>query len=61
MGTKYTLFGNNISHEAINKFEADDGKRYFFLCDDGKISSFPNMKQGKRNDMRLFRKPKSYR
>jgi len=39
MGTKYTLFGNNISHEAINKFEADDGKRYFFLCDDGKISS----------------------
>lgn len=39
MGTKYTLFGNNVSHEAINKFEADDGKRCFFLCDDGKINN----------------------
>ena len=36
-GTRYALFGNNISHEAINKFVADDGNRYFFLCDNGKI------------------------
>lgn len=42
MGTKYTLFGNNVSHEAINKFKADNGERYFFLCDDGKINHSGN-------------------
>ena len=35
--TGYTVYGENIAHEAINKFAADDGSRYFFLCDDGKI------------------------
>lgn len=37
--TGYTIYGENIAHEAINKFAADDGYRYFFLCDDGKIRS----------------------
>ena len=35
-GTKYALFGKNIAHEAINKFQADGENRYFFLCDNGK-------------------------
>lgn len=37
--TGYTIYGENIAHEAINKFVSDDGSRYFFLCDDGKIRS----------------------
>lgn len=45
MDSGFTLYGNNIPHEAINKFEADaddKGKknRYFFLCDNGKLSDF---------------------
>lgn len=37
--TAYATFGENISHEAINKFEATDNGRYFFLCSNGKINS----------------------
>lgn len=36
-GTRYALFGKNISHEAINKFQADNGGRYFFLCRTGSV------------------------
>lgn len=46
MDSGFTLYGNNIPHEAINKFEADNKKRYFFLCDNGKLPDFmENTKQ----------------
>ena len=40
--TDYAEFENNISHEAINVFKSDDpdGKRYFYLCDDGKLNGY---------------------
>ena len=30
--------GENIGHEVINLFKADDGKNYIYLCNDGKYS-----------------------
>ena len=36
----YSVFENNIAHEAINAFKADDKKRYFYLCDSGKLTDF---------------------
>ncbi len=36
----YSVFENNIAHEAINAFETDNGDRYFYLCKDGKLTDF---------------------
>lgn len=36
----YSLFQNNIAHEVINTFMADDKKRYFYLCKNGRINDF---------------------
>ena len=33
--SRYTMFGNNISHEAINCFKTDTKERYFYLCSSG--------------------------
>ena len=33
--SRYTMFGNNISHEVINCFESDLHGRYFYLCSSG--------------------------
>lgn len=33
--SRYTMFGNNISHEAINCFKSDSQERYFYLCSSG--------------------------
>ncbi len=38
INSKFTLYGNNIVHETINCFKADNGKRYFYLCKEGTIS-----------------------
>ena len=35
----YSVFGNNIAHEAINIFKTDAGNRYFYLCKDGKLNN----------------------
>lgn len=37
--TAYAQYGENICHEAINRFLSDNNKRYFFLCSNGKINS----------------------
>lgn len=36
--SRYTIFGNNITHEVINCFEADGHERYFYLCSQGSLS-----------------------
>lgn len=33
--SRYTMFGNNISHETINCFKTDNGERYLYLCSSG--------------------------
>ena len=35
--SRYTMFGNNISHEVINCFKTDNEERYLYLCSDGGI------------------------
>ena len=38
INSRYTMFGNNISHEVINCFKTDDnGSRYLYLCSSGTI------------------------
>ena len=36
--SRYTVFGENISHEVINCFKADDGFRYLYLCSSGSLN-----------------------
>ena len=36
----YSTFKKNIPHEVINLFSTDNGKRYFYLCKDGKLNDF---------------------
>lgn len=35
INSRYTLFGDNISHEAINCFKTDNNERYLYLCSSG--------------------------
>lgn len=37
---RYSTFKKNIPHEVINLFSTDNGKRYFYLCKDGKLNDF---------------------
>lgn len=46
----YSLFGDNIAHEAINCFMTDKGERYFYLCDDGKIGTYGTVAEIKNNN-----------
>lgn len=52
--SRYTTFGNNITHEVINCFKTDKGDRYFYLCPSGLL----NQDRFKRKPCNIL--PKQY-